>query len=96
MNETIPEKKDNWFIAFWKALWASSFGRIDSSKAKKINAAFGTMLMAILIGFGVPLAEWLFANLTNTWAVFLIGGWEAFAIFFGIFIIIIFGTTQVV
>ncbi len=96
MNETIPEKKDNWFVAFFKAIWASSFGKIDSSKATKINAAFGTMLLAVLVGFGVPLAEWLFANFSNTWAVFLIGGWEAFAIFFGITIIVIFGTTQVV
>jgi len=93
MNETVP-KKDNWFVAFWKTVWAVSFGKIDPSKARKINAAFGTMLMGILIGFGVPLAEFLFAVMSNTWAVYLVGAWEAFAIFFGVFIIIIFGTTQ--
>lgn len=79
---------------FFEKLWNASFGRVDTEKARKINAAFGSFLLFFIAGLGVLIGAYCLSTFGILIAAFIVGTWESFATFLGIVIITIWGTTE--
>lgn len=89
----MGEKKGN-VKEFFGKLWDASFGSVNENKAKKMNAAFGTLLIQFLAGITILIAYWLVSNLNLIVATVLITMWGSIALCIGVIILVIFGSSE--